>query len=84
MVNNPIMEQKLVTTQRTMERKMFHLSLKDTSQAHRNQKITQVKDISERINASKWKWAGHISRTEDNRWTKRLTEWQTRTGKRRR
>ena len=22
------------------------------------------------------KWKGHIARLEDNRWTKRITEWQ--------
>ena len=30
----------------------------------------------------KWKWAGHIARLKDNRWTKRCTEWQPRRGKR--
>ena len=28
------------------------------------------------------KWAGHIARMKDNRWTKRCTEWQPRRGKR--
>ena len=28
------------------------------------------------------KWAGHIARLKDNRWTKRCTEWQPRRGKR--
>ena len=28
------------------------------------------------------KWAGHIARMKDNRWTKRYTEWQPRRGKR--
>ena len=35
----------------------------------------------EKIKESKWRWAGHIARTDDNRWTKRLTDWQPRTGK---
>ena len=30
----------------------------------------------------KWRWAGHIARMKDNRWTKRCTEWQPRRGKR--
>ena len=29
-----------------------------------------------------WRWAGHIARMKDNRWTKRCTEWQPRRGKR--
>ena len=32
----------------------------------------------------KWKWARHIARTDDNRWTKRMNEWQPRTRRRRR
>ena len=78
------MEQKLITTQRAMERKMLHLSLKDKVRHTSIRKKTRVKDIIEKIKESKWKWAGHLSRTTDNRWTKRLTEWQPRTGKRRR
>ena len=45
---------------------------------------TKVKDILEKIEEAKWRWAGHVARKEDNRLTKRLTEWQPRTGKRRR
>ena len=45
---------------------------------------TKVKDIFEKINEAKWGLAGHVARREDNRWTTRLTEWQPRTGKRRR
>ena len=30
----------------------------------------------------KWKWAGHVARLNDNRWTKRITDWQPRYGKR--
>ena len=29
----------------------------------------------------KWKWAGHIARLRDNRWTKRCTVWQPREGR---
>ena len=31
---------------------------------------------------TKWKWAGHVARMNDNRWTVRCTEWQVRNGKR--
>ena len=43
-----------------------------------------MKDIIEKIKEAKWRWAGHVARMNDNRWTKRLTDWQPRTGKRRR
>ena len=39
-------------------------------------------DIIEYTLKQKWKWAGHIARLKDNRWTKRCTEWQPRRGKR--
>ena len=22
-----------------------------------------------------WRWAGHVARMNDNRWTKRITDW---------
>ncbi|GFO28616.1 endonuclease-reverse transcriptase [Plakobranchus ocellatus] len=31
---------------------------------------------------NEWRWAGHIAREKDNRWTKRCTEWQRRSGRR--
>ena len=78
------MEQKLITTQRAMERKMLSISLRDRERHTEIRKRTKVKNIMEKIKESKWRWAGHIARTVDNRWTKRLTDWQPRTGKRRR
>ena len=33
-------------------------------------------NIHKHIN--KWRWAGHIERMKDNRWTERCTEWQPR------
>ncbi len=43
---------------------------------------TKVKDILEKVKESKW--AGHVARFQDNRWTKRLTEWRPRSGRRKR
>ena len=45
-------------------------------------KRTKITDIIEYTLKQKWKWAGHIARMKDNRWTKRCTEWQPRRGKR--
>ena len=77
-------EQKLITTQRAMERRMLNISLHDKVRHAIIRNQTRVKDIIEKIKEMKWRWAGHISRIQDNRWTKRLTEWQPRIGKRRR
>ena len=34
-------------------------------------------DIVQYVTNAKWKWAGHIARMKENRWTIRSTEWQT-------
>ncbi len=34
------------------------------------------------IKKKKWTWAGHFMRRRDNRWTTRVTEWQSRDGRR--
>ena len=31
---------------------------------------------------TKWRWAGHVARMQDDRWTIRTTEWQVRKGRR--
>ena len=73
---------KLITTQRAMERKMVHLRIRDKVNHNKIREKTKVKDIIEK--ETKWRWAGHVLRVQDNRWTRRLTEWQPRTGKRKR
>ncbi|GFN75299.1 endonuclease-reverse transcriptase [Plakobranchus ocellatus] len=45
-------------------------------------KRTQIQDIVNFVAKQKWKWAGHVARLKDNRWTLRVTEWQPRNGKR--
>lgn len=78
------LEQKLRTAQRAMERKMLHITLRDKIKNSEIRDKTKVIDIMDKIKEAKWRWAGHLARQQDNRWTKRVTEWQPRTGKRRR
>ncbi|XP_072051533.1 uncharacterized protein [Amphiura filiformis] len=78
------LEQKLITTQRAMERRMLNITIRDKIRNTYIRNKTKVKDILEKIKEAKWRWAGHLARSNDNRWTKRLTEWQPRTGRRRR
>ena len=73
---------KLRTAQRAMERKMLDLKLQDKIPCSEIRKRTKIIDIIEYTLKQKWKWAGHIARMKDNRWTKRCTEWQPRRGKR--
>lgn len=78
------LETKLKTAQRAMERSMLHISLRDKIRCTEIRKRTGVKDIIEKIKEAKWRWAGHVARMDDNRWTRRITDWQPRMGKRRR
>lgn len=78
------LENKLQTAQRAMERKMLQISIRDKVRCSEIRKKTGVKDIIEKIKEAKWRWAGHVARLNDNRWTRRILEWQPRTGKRKR
>jgi len=78
------LERKLHSAQRAMERQMLQISLRDKVRCTDIRHQTGVTDILTKIKQLKWRWAGHVARRNDNRWTKRLLEWQPRTGKRRR
>ena len=78
------LEKKLQTAQRAMERSMLHISIRDKIRCSIIRQKTGVKDIIVKIKEAKWRWAGHVARMRDNRWTKRLMDWQPRIGKRRR
>ncbi|CAH2219204.1 jg22423 [Pararge aegeria aegeria] len=64
---------RLRITQRTMERAMLGVSLRDQ---------IRVTDEAQRVAKLKWKWAGHIARRTDVRWGSKVLEWRPRTGKR--
>ena len=62
---------------------MFGLKLQDKMPCLlSDQEKINIIDIIEYALRQKWRWAGHISRKKDNKWTKRCTEWQPRRGKR--
>ena len=73
---------KLRTVQRAMERKMLKIKVKDRIACSEIRKKTGVQDIVQFVLKQKWKWAGHVARLTDNRWTQRVTEWQPREGRR--
>lgn len=66
---------KLSVCQRAIERKILHLKLKDRGSNNEIRSRTNIKDVVTTIRKLKWKWAGHLMRTNDDRWSKRLTEW---------
>ena len=43
---------------------------------------TKVIDIQVKARNSTMKWAGHIARMENNKWTKKATEWTPKDGNR--
>ena len=67
---------KLETSQRAMERRMLNVKLKDRIRNTIIRQRTIVTDIVQYVTNTKWKWAGHIARMKDKRWTIRSTEWQ--------
>ena len=71
------MLQKLEISQRAMERRMLNVKLKDRIRNTTIRQRTRVTDIVEYVTNTKWKWAGHIARVKDSRWTIRSREWQT-------
>ena len=50
---------------------MLDLKLQDKIPCSEIRKRTKITDVIEYTLKQKWKWAGHIARRKDNRWTKR-------------
>lgn len=73
---------KLQVAQRAMERSMLGITRRDKVTNITIRSRTKVADIIELITKSKWRWAGHVARTKDNRWTKRILEWRPREDRR--
>lgn len=46
----------------------------------RNQ--TKVEDILRTIKSKKWTWVEYLMRRRDNKWTRKVTQWQPSNGKR--
>src|SRR5580700_8915390 len=76
------MQERLRTTQRSMERVMVGTTRRDRKTNMWLRQQSGVQDIVCRIKQLKWQWAGHIARQIDNRWTKIVTEWIPLQGKR--
>ena len=70
-----LLERKLISAQRGMERSMMGISLRDRKRATWIREQTKVEDILKSIKKKKWQWAGHVCRRQDDRWTKKVTDW---------
>ena len=78
------LEKKLRVTERAMERIMVGVTRKDRVRNTDLRERTKVRDIIQDIKTKQWRWAGHLARRQDNRWTHIITEWTPRTYTRRR
>jgi hypothetical protein len=66
---------KLQTTQRAMERQILRIKLRDKVRNEEIRRKTRLKDAYIDAQERKIRWAGHIARRADNRWTTRTTFW---------
>ena len=68
----------LSVAQRKMERIMLGITVRDHKRNTWIRHQTGVNDIIDVIKKGIHGWAGHITRFNDNRWTKRVTVWTPR------
>lgn len=73
---------KLIKTQRAMERQMLHVTLKDKKRNTWIRQRTKVTDVRDRSARLKWQFAGHNARQTDTRWNVRVLDWRPWLGKR--
>lgn len=66
---------KIQTTQRKMERSCLGIKLNDKVKNVDIRKKTKVCDALTFSLKGKWKWAGHLARYQDDRWTQRSVKW---------
>ena len=57
---------------------MLNVKVKDKIRNTIIRQRTRMTDVVQYVTNAKWKWAGHIARVEDNRWTISSSEWQIR------
>lgn len=76
-------KQKIITTQRAMERSILNIRKTHKIRSEAIRQTTKLTDALTQALKLKWQWAGHVSRLTDNRWTIKTTTWRGPTGKRR-
>ena len=54
---------------------MLNVKLKDRIHSTIIMHRSRVTDVVRYVTNMKWKWAGHIARMKDDRWTIESTEW---------
>ncbi|XP_047998769.1 uncharacterized protein LOC125236115 [Leguminivora glycinivorella] len=72
----------LQVCQNSMERSMLHIKLKDRIKLDTIRKRTKITDVNQTMKQLKWKWTGHMLRDKREKWSKDITSWYPRDGKR--
>ena len=73
---------KIGICQNGMERSVFGVRLKDKIRLNKIKNVTKFKNVNKVWKTLKWKWAGHMIREKNEKWTKKILEWYPRNGKR--
>lgn len=73
---------KLITCQRGIQRSMLKIRKMQKIRHSKIREATKAKDALTQALSLKWKWAGHVARIQDKRWTKKIIEWKGPMGKR--
>lgn len=82
-IYSSIAQQKIKTCQRAMERSIMKIKLKDRVRSRDIRQKTKIVDALQHGRKLKWRWAGHIARAHDEKWTKIITIWKGPLGRRR-
>ena len=75
---------KIRTCQRSMERSITNVKKIQKIPHEKIRKKTKVIDALKYSQKQKWRWAGHVARLNDGRWTSTLTLWRGPAGSRKR
>lgn len=62
--------------QTKIERKLLNIRQVQRVKNEEIRNRTQIIDVIQKTKRTKWSWAGHISRIDDQRWTKLITKWK--------
>lgn len=58
-----------------MERKILNVRKLDKICNKKIRKITKAIDVIDHSKQLKWRFAGHVQRLQDNRWTLKVEKW---------
>ncbi|GBP62269.1 Putative uncharacterized transposon-derived protein F52C9.6 [Eumeta japonica] len=69
--------------QNRMERSMLIIKLRNKIKLTNTRSKTKVENVTYTVKKLKWNWVGHMIRSKKKKWTKEVTVWRPRDGKRR-